>query len=349
MCIDAVAFKKRQANPGSVFGGYEPLINNFNNGMFGDASSFGNFVNTMRSIMFTDKNALGDVAGSIGAGVKTSASAIASNAVDIGDLFSSTTGISNVISGAKNFQRSLNQNKAGYANLVADTATNSKSNPSNLNGVSGLVTNTYTAAASGVSDSTSIASNEATRALNNMNLAFNMYYPNTLGKLFQGNLDPSIAGKSFAASSAGDNNATSSLFRSLVEKTNDGQQFISPFTAAGVQLTDSISAYASVDRVSNVLTKYRSINPSTSNTVNVMNGVANAAISSRGAYRGAIDNSMIAYTTDTAGSGCGCGNSDSFSGFLAILATLSISQLLVPSGGCCHPNSAAVFARSLTV
>ncbi|PVV03133.1 hypothetical protein BB560_002403 [Smittium megazygosporum] len=180
-----------------------------------------------------------------------------------------------------------------------------------------------------------------------MNLAFNMYYPNSLGKLLQGGLSPSAAGGSVAGSSAGDNNGTANIFRSLVDKTNNGQQFITPFAAAGVKMTDSVTAYATPARVNNVVNKYRSISPSSSNTVNVLNGVANAAISSRGSYRSSIDNSYIAYTSDTSGSNCGCGSSESFSAYLAILATLSMSQLLVPSGGCCYSNNASIFARSL--
>ncbi|PVV00430.1 hypothetical protein BB560_005186 [Smittium megazygosporum] len=349
MCIDVVNFKKRQANTNSAFGGYEPLINSFNNGMYGDANSFNSFITNMRSMMMTDKNALGDVTGSVSSGVQASKSKIGSNTKDIGSMFKSSDGVNNVISNAKKFQRSLNQNMAGYSNLVSDVAANSKSNAGNLNGVSSLLTSTYTAAASGINNNTGISADEINKAITNMDMAFDMYYPNTLGKLFQGNLDAnSIAGNA-ASSSGGNPNATSYIFRSLIDKTKNGQAFITPFTSAAVKLSDSITTYATPARVTNVINKYRSINPSSSNTVNVMNGVANAALSSRGSYRATIENSYIAYTTDTTGSDCGCGNSDSFSAFLGILASLLVSQMLVPSGGCCYPTSVSIFTRSLSV
>ncbi|PVV03938.1 hypothetical protein BB560_001564 [Smittium megazygosporum] len=347
MCIDAVAFKKRQSNSGSTFGGYEPLINSFNNGMYGDANSFNKFVTNMRSMMLTDKNALGDVSSTVGDGVQASKGKIASNTQNIGSKFSTTQGINGVITSAKNFQRSLNQNSAGYSSLMADVATNTKTNPNNLGGVSSLVTNTYTASASGLSPNTAMPSADVNRALNNMNVAFNMFYPNSLGKLFQGSMAPSSIASNVVASSGGDQNATASVFRSLIGKTADGQQFIAPFTSAGVKITDSVTNYATPARVSNVLKKYRSVSPSSSNTVNVMNGVANVAVSSRGSYRASIDNSNIAFTSSSSGSNCGCSNSDSFAAYLAILGTLSMSQMVVPSGGCCYSNGASVFARSL--
>ncbi|PVV04798.1 hypothetical protein BB560_000694 [Smittium megazygosporum] len=349
MCIDVVALKKRQTSSNSAFGGYEPLLNNFNSGLYGDANKFGNFVTNMRSMMMTDKNALGDVSSSISNGVQSTKSKIASNTKNVGAMFGSTSGLNGLISGAKNFQRSLNQNSAGYSYLVSDAATSAKSNQNNLNGLSSLLSNSYTAAASGVNPNTAIPSGDINRALGNMNLAFNMYYPNTLGRLFTGSMAPSSVAPNIAASSAGNSNATANVFRSLVGKTANGQQFISPFTTAGVQLSNSITGYATPARVSNVLKKYRSVSPSSSNTVNAMNGVANAAISSKGRFRSAIDNSNIAYTMNTSGVDCGCGNSDAFSGLLAILTVLLTSQLIAPSGGCCYPSSASIFARSLMV
>ncbi|PVU84935.1 hypothetical protein BB560_007206 [Smittium megazygosporum] len=349
MCIDAVALKKRQSNSNSAFGGYEPLLNSFNSGLYGDANSFGKFVNNMRSMMLTDKNALGDVTGSISNGVQSTKSKIASNTKNVGAMLGSNNGIQNVISNAKNFQRSLNQNAAGYSYLVSDAATGAKTNPNNLSGLSSLLSNSYTAAASGVNPDTTIPSGDVNRALNNMNLAFNLFYPNTLGRLLRGSAAPNTIAPSIVASSGGDSNATANVFRSLVDKTANGQQFIAPFTTAGVQLSNSVTGYATPARVSNVFRKYRSVSSSSSNTVNALNGVANVAIASRGRYRAAIDNSNIAYSTDTSGVDCGCGNSDSFSGLLAILAVLTTSQLVAPSGGCCYPSGASVFARSLIV
>ncbi|PVU95720.1 hypothetical protein BB561_001645 [Smittium simulii] len=59
ICIDALAFGKRQKllKRYSDLAGYEPSINNFNSGLYGNSNSFGVFITNMRSIMFVDKNA----------------------------------------------------------------------------------------------------------------------------------------------------------------------------------------------------------------------------------------------------------------------------------------------------
>ncbi|PVV02762.1 hypothetical protein BB560_002773 [Smittium megazygosporum] len=300
ICIYVPVLEKLQPKKVSIFGGLESLINSFNNVLFGYSGRFSQFIDTMRSITFTDKKFLTDVASSIQDGVKKPANVIFSNAFGITDLLLSITGIGgNVIRSAKNFQRSLDQNLAGYSSLFSEAGSGYKASR--------------------------ISSDELNKAVKTASLA---------------------------AGSRGNANGTANLFRALAKKkkkTNDGQQFITPFTAAGVQLTCSVTAYASPARVKSVLSKYKPAVTPCSSTVNAMNSVSNAAASSRGALRGAIDNSLTAYTIDASEANCGCSNSKSFASSLAILASLLVSQLLAPSGSCRLPNTTLLFARPLSV
>ncbi|PVU88968.1 hypothetical protein BB561_005631 [Smittium simulii] len=356
MCINVPAFKKRQKlmKRDTAFGGYEPLVNEFNGGMYGDAQSFNKFCTNMRSMMFVDKNSLGDVTGSVGNGVRNNRSKIGQNSQDIGKLSQTTQGQNTLIKGAKSFSNSLNQNKAEYSYLVADVATNTKHNKQGRDGLSSVMTNTFTATADGASGGSQISGVETKQALTNLDFALNAHYPGTLGKVFSGNLSPDNLGNNVAALSSGNSNGTANIFGSLVANTKEGTEYLAPFTAGAVQLTDSTAQYASASRMNSVFRKYQPSSISSSSTVNILNGAANAAVNSKGKFRSSLDNSMIAYKSTVDNNKCGCGNSDAYGSMMAMSAALAMTQMAAPSGSCCFPSRGGgaggnMFLRSLII
>ncbi|PVU89335.1 hypothetical protein BB561_005415 [Smittium simulii] len=334
MCINAPAFRKRQKlmKRDSAFGGYEPLINNFNDGLYGDGNSFGGFISNMRSMMFVDKNSLTDVSNSVSSGINDNKAKIASNAKDIGKLSQTANGRQEMISGAKRFSRSLNQNRADYSYLVTDVAVNSKTNKQSRDGLSRLMTNSFTTSAGGATGNSAISGQETQQALSNLNVALNTFYPATLGKAFTGTFTPSNIAGNVASLSSGNANGTAQIFDSLVSNTKGGTQYLAPFTAAAVDLTDSTANFATPVRLNNVFRKYQPKGISDSNTVNFINGAANAAANSRGKFRSSLDNSLISYTKTVDNNQCGCGNSDSYSSMMMIASILAMSQMGGASG-----------------
>ncbi|PVV02332.1 hypothetical protein BB560_003218 [Smittium megazygosporum] len=346
MCIDPNASRPldKRATVSSPFGSYTPQLNNFLRGVNGDASSLNTFITAARSSMFTDKNSVADMSNTFTSGFQKSSSEIKQNSKGFFSTFGSNADIQKTITSARSFTAALNQNVGGFGFLISDLGNNVNTNANARSALSRTITS-GSGIVTSAAPTSGFAYADTNRAFSNLALASNVYYPTTLGRVLTGTMSSSKVATYLSNTSTGNNNGTDALLGAVFQRVSKAQSYVPAISTASARLSRTIATNANTAHVTNIMTKYRSININRSNTINVINGAANAIVKTGGKYNRDLTDfeSTLDDNTDPE---CGCIDPTTFSTLLYYLIILLFSTLLTPTQTCCGPSgnsSALVF------
>ncbi|OMJ13447.1 hypothetical protein AYI70_g8492 [Smittium culicis] len=352
MCIAKPQASKRQTTSSSTFGGYEGSINQLIDGVNGNTNSLNSWLKNARASMFTDKNAISNVAAAMNKGIIAKSANIGNGINNLKNLRTTAAGQTTIINNAKKFMVAATANKNDFGYFMNDISNNAANSVANRQGLSSMLTNTY---ASGKNPITAAGQNSVVSALNNLRAITSIYTPRTFGAIFKGGLLPATIGPQLYRGTNGDVNATDAMFTSLLSQLKGRTSGLAGFYTAAAVTSNKVAANVNPGVISKVLGKYRSSNPSGVGLADTINGVANVFANVGTKYNAQVSQIVNQYTRDAEvicpGCGappeCNCNDEDFNALLLSILLLLSAGLIGTPSTSCCYTSKNLFAARSL--
>ncbi|PVU88456.1 hypothetical protein BB559_005562 [Furculomyces boomerangus] len=327
--------------------GYEGSMNLFLEGINGNANSLNQFITNARTSLFTDPNAITQFSNAFSGGIANNKQRLVTGYTSTLNQLSSSTGQNQVISAARKFMGAASQNNNGLGFLATDLATNSLKSKDNLSGFASLITTGIKSTTPNASqDSAAIADTQ--RALSNLNLVLNMYYPTTLGKVFTGNFAPKSLATNLRMATNGNVNATSSALGTLLGGINGYQQYTSGFVGGALTASNTMSANVNTAILNRIFAAYKPRTQSTSTVTNFINGAANAVAVMKNRAAGPITSAFSLFRSNIPNN-CGCTDTPTYNNFMLIGVLVILSSLVTPASSCCYPNTVQLAIRSLVV
>ncbi|OMJ20941.1 hypothetical protein AYI69_g6027 [Smittium culicis] len=352
MCIEKPLASKRQTISSSTFGGYESSMNQLIDGINGNTNSLNMWLKSARTAMFTDRNAIANVATAMNRGISAKASSIGNGINSVNNLRNTASGQNTIIANARKFMVAASANKNDFGYFMSDLSNNAATSVSNRQGLSSMVTNTYSTGRNPLSSSaqTSIVS-----ALNNLRAITTIYHPSTFGAIFRGDMLPSKLGPQIYRGTNGDANATDAMVASMMTQLKGRTSGLAGFYTAAAVVSKNVASNANANIIQTIVNKYKSGRPSGVSMADSINGIANVFANVGTRYNTQINSIVTQYTRDSGviceGCGappdCGCNNNNFNALVIAILLLIISGMITTPSSSCCYSSSNLFATRSL--
>ncbi|OMJ29047.1 hypothetical protein AYI69_g1461 [Smittium culicis] len=352
MCIAKPQASKRQTSSSSTFGGYEGSINQLIDGVNGNTNSFNSWLKSARAAMFTNKNAISNVATAMNKGIIAKSSNIGSGINNLKNLRTTAAGQNTIITNARKFMVAATANKNDFGYFMSDISNNAANSVVNRQGLASMLTNTYSA---GKNPITAAGQNSVVSALNNLRAITSIYQPKTFGAIFKGGLLPATIGPQLYRGTNGDVNATDAMFTSMFSQLKGRTSGLAGFYTAAAVTSNNVAANVNSGVISKVLGKYRSSRPTGVGLADTINGVANVFANVGTRYNTQVSQIVNRYSADSevicpgcgAPPDCNCNDEDFNALMLSILLLLSAGLIGTPSTSCCYSSKNLFAARSL--
>ncbi|OMJ25890.1 hypothetical protein AYI70_g590 [Smittium culicis] len=352
LCIEKPLASKRQTASTSSFGGYERNIIQLIEGINGNSNSLNSWLISARSAMFTNKNAISDVAEAMNKVLSIKFTTIGNGINDLKDLRTTAAGQTKIINNAKKFMVAAIPNKNDFGYFMNDISNIAATSDISRQGLSSMITNLYK---TGDNPITAAGQNSVIAALNNLRAISTIYHPKTFGAIFRGGLLPATIGPQLYKGTNGDSNSTDAMIASMLSQLEGRTSGMAGFYAASVVVCNNIAGNVNPGIIKSILDKFKSKNNSGVGLADTINGVANVIGSIGTRYNSQFNQIVATYSTNSGilcpGCGappdCGCDNDNFNALVLAILLLVASGLFATPTTSCCYTSSNLFASRSL--